>query len=703
VAEYFEQEDVTKGYDRATARRMIGCVKPYRNLALATLFVLALSTAGELLVPVMLQKAVDEALIVSWVSVDPTAAEGPAAALGPFRKENEIAGRLFVNASRLSRITGAQRARLEADSDLDVGPWYVFTIAGNEEAAALARAGGGTFMSGNSRGAIRSAALASFSGKDLRTIRAADYRYLAVRVGALVLILMAVLAATFAQTRLTSLIGQLVMVDLRTQVFAATIRRSLGWLGGQPTGRLVTRMTSDVETVNEFFTNVVIGFVKDASVMVGVLATIFFLSPPLALVSTIAILPVAAITAVSRIKARDAFRRQRVAVAKVNSYLSERLSGIQVVQLFAREAESAREFGTLNAELTEANLAEMRVIATFRPLIDFCAWFATACVIVAGAWMLLGLSITLGTLIAFLNLVRMFFGPVQDISDKYTLLQSAMAGGERVFKLLDEDVRIADDGKKRLPVPPRGEIEFQDVWFAYKGEDWVLRGLSFRAQAGETIAIVGYTGAGKTTVINLITRLWDVRKGRILLDGIDIREIPLDELRTTVQSVLQEVFLFSGSIERNIKLGSPISDEEMEDASETAWAHEFVSALEEGYATELAEGAANISAGQRQLVSFARVLARNPAVLILDEATSNVDTQTEHLVQKSLASMVQGRTSIVIAHRLSTIRHADRIIVMGAGRVLETGTHDELLASRGAYWNLYRLQYDTKEAEIGKA
>jgi ATP-binding cassette subfamily B protein len=335
----------------------------------------------------------------------------------------------------------------------------------------------------------------------------------------------------------------------------------------------------------------------------------------------------------------------------------------------------------------------MYVFATFRPLVEWFSTLTTAVIISVGSVMILDLSISLGVLIAFINLVGMFYSPVMDIAEKYTLLQSAMAGGERVFQLLDTDERIEDKGTHSVEGMVRGHIEFRDVHFSYNRGEEVLKGLNFYVNPGEMAAIVGYTGAGKTTITNVMARLWDIGSGGIYLDGINVKDIPLEELRRSCLPVLQDVFLFSGSVSDNIRLGLPLSDEEVEEAAKAVHAHEFISRLQDGYNTVLSEGAANISSGQRQLISFARVIAHNPAIVILDEATSSVDTETERLIQLGMQRVLAGRTSIVIAHRLSTIRHADRILVLSGGRLVEQGRHDELIARNGLYAGLYRLQY----------
>jgi len=410
--------------------------------------------------------------------------------------------------------------------------------------------------------------------------------------------------------------------------------------------------------------------------------------------------PVLVLSAISRVKARDAFRRQRTASSRVNAYLSERLSGVQVVQLFLREKKSQKEFSERNMELLKARLSEMYVFAIFRPSVELFSTITTSVIIVVGASMVLGLSLSLGVLIAFINLIHMFYAPLSDIAEKYTLLQSAMAGGERVFQLMDTEEKIPDTGTRSAEGMIRGHIEFDNVRFSYlhdskkNGDSEVLKGLSFSVNPGEMAAIVGYTGAGKTTIINVLTRLWDLDSGVIRLDGIPIGDIPLEELRRSCLPVLQDVFLFSGTVADNIRLGLPLSDTEVEEAAKAVHAHEFISQLPLGYATVLSEGATNVSSGQRQLISFARVIAHNPSIVILDEATSSVDTETERLIQLGIQKVLSGRTSIVIAHRLSTISHADRILVLSDGRLVEQGKHDELITANGLYAGLYRLQYE---------
>ncbi len=371
-------------------------------------------------------------------------------------------------------------------------------------------------------------------------------------------------------------------------------------------------MTSDVETINQFFTDVLSAFIKDASIMVGALVVLYMFDVRLALVVTATVPIVLTVSNVARKRARDAFRRQRQMTSKVNAYISEHLSGIEVVKLFVREEHSRKEFARLDEALKKANLGEMHVFATFRPIVDFLSTLTIGLALCVGAVFYLNRSISLGTLIAFVNLIGMFYAPIKDMSEKYILLQSAMAGGERIFNLLDSEETIPDSPTIPMPSKVRGHIEFDHVWFAYKGEDWVLKDLSFSVEPGQMVAIVGYTGAGKTTVANLVTRFWDIQKGDIRIDGHSVRALPLKELRRSIQPVPQDVFLFSGTIDQNIRLGEDVTRERMKLAAEAVHASEFIEALPAGYDTALAESGSNLSQGQRQLLSFARVLANDP-------------------------------------------------------------------------------------------
>jgi ATP-binding cassette subfamily B multidrug efflux pump len=524
-------------------------------------------------------------------------------------------------------------------------------------------------------------------------VRRGDLAGLAFLVRLLFAILLGVFVFTFLQVYLQAYVGQMIMKDARTELFDHTLRLSLKFIDRNPIGRLVSRVTNDVETINELFTDVLPALLKDFSTMIGVLIALFLLSPRLGGVMLLTLPPVFIATAFFRVRARTAYRAVRQAVSRLTAFVAEHISGMRIVQLFVQEKRSRREFLERNEGLLKANLGEMFVFATFRPIIDLLASISTAAIIYFGASFLLRDLISLGILIAFFNLIRMFYNPVMDLAEKYNILQSAMAGAERVFNLLDTREKIEQPARPRAMKTVRGKIEFDRVNFWYKEGEPVLKDLSFTVNPGETVAIVGYTGAGKTTITSLLTRLWDIQSGSIRLDGADIRRLSTDTLRRRVQSVLQDVFLFSDTIAENIRLGSDISDRDIEKAIRLVRADTFVDGFPEGLNARLHERGSNLSMGQRQLLSFARVLAHDPDVLILDEATGNIDTETEKLIQEALGRLLKNRTSLVIAHRLSTIRNADRIIVLHRGELFESGTHEELIAAQGMYFNLYQMQY----------
>ncbi|MCL2007983.1 MAG: ABC transporter ATP-binding protein/permease [Treponema sp.] len=702
MADFFASEEVVKSYDSKITLRILACLKPYKPLIAFTLIALVFTTLGELAVPLLQQRVIDDAIVVRFHVINTrmprvNLSDESSSTLSFFDDyDNSIrAGDFLFIPLGAHRMSSATETELEAAGILDKRDWYAFRYESGSPAEEIVRARPGIFISRLGEAAVLRSDLYRLPVSEIAAIRAADITFIIRTVIILIIILCIVFFFTFVQTYSTTLIGQKVMKDIRLDLFTKTQSQSSAFLSKHPVGRIVTRLTGDVETINEFFSQVLVSFIKDVSVMIGVLITLFILSPTLAFASLLTLPPVLVITGISRIKARDAFRKQRTASARVNSYLSERLAGIQVVQLFGGEKKSEREFAERNEELLKARLGEMYVFASFRPLVQWFSVLTTGIILVVGGNMILNLNLSLGTMIAFINLVGMFYDPLMNIAEKYTLLQSAMAGGERVWQLMDTDERIPDNGTRSLEsgLPLRGHIQFDNVHFSYIQGEEVLKGLTFNVNPGEMAAIVGYTGAGKTTIINVLTRLWDIDSGDIRLDGVGIKDITLPELRRNCLPVLQDVFLFSGTVSENISLGLPLTKEQVEEAAKAVHAHEFITRLENGYDTILSEGATNISSGQRQLISFARVIAHDPSVVILDEATSSVDTETERLIQLGIQKVLSGRTSIVIAHRLSTIRHADRILVLTGGQLVEEGKHEELIAKEGLYAGLYKLQY----------
>lgn len=502
----------------------------------------------------------------------------------------------------------------------------------------------------------------------------------------------------FAQTYIMQYVGQLAMFDLRKQLVEHLQRLDLAFYDRNPVGRLVTRVTSDVDVLNDLFTSGLVTIAGDVLALSFIVLIMLRLSPMLTLIMMLAMPFVIFATSVFRRSVRESYRRIRVAIAKINSYLQEHITGIAVLQLFNRERRSITEFDAVNREHMEAYKAAVIAYGWFYPVVEFISMIAMAGILSYGGFRVQAGGLTLGVVAAFLQYGLRFFRPIQDLSEKYNILQAAMASSERVFKLLDTAATVLAPQAPAAPPVEIAAIEFDHVWFAYNDEDWVLRDVSFTIAPGETVAVVGHTGAGKTTLISLLLRFYDIQKGSIRIGGRDLREYDPVELRRQFGVVLQDPYLFTGTLEENIRLGTEsIRQEEVVEAAEQVNLIDFVRALPEGFHHEIRERGSGLSTGQKQLISFARALAHKPRYLILDEATSSVDTETEFRVREALARMVRGRTSIVIAHRLSTIQRAERILVMHKGKLRESGTHQELLTLRGIYWKLYQLQYREQE------
>jgi ATP-binding cassette, subfamily B, multidrug efflux pump len=489
------------------------------------------------------------------------------------------------------------------------------------------------------------------------------------------------------------------MYDLRTELFAKLQRSDLRYYDRNPVGRLMTRITNDVETLNELFSSGLVTVFGDLFTLVFIVAVMLRMDWRMALV-TFSVLPFVFLVAfLFRAKIRDAYRDIRVRLARINAYLHERITGVRVVQLFNREEAEARRHDAIERDYLEAHLRSITYYALFFPIIEIFTAVALALIIWYGGGQIVQGAVTVGVVTAFLQYARRFFRPIQDMSEKYNLLQAAMASSERVFRVLDREDEILDpEDPVELGPRTRGEIEFRDVWFAYGeregGEpDWVIKGLTFRAAPGEKVAIVGHTGAGKTTIINLLMRFYDVQKGEILLDGVPIRSIRLDDLRARIGLVLQDVFLFSQDVRHNIRLGAPYDDERVVAAARRVGADRLILRLPKGYDQPLGERGTSLSVGERQLVSFARALAFDPPILVLDEATSSVDSAIEGQIEIAIVELLRGRTSLVIAHRLSTVQGADRILVLHHGELREEGSHEELLARGGLYARLHELQF----------
>ena len=712
--DHHDEETLGKPYDARLVRRLMMYVRPYARLVTLAVLMLVAVTCFELAIPYLTRTALDDYIVANsrlvtddggevarefiaehaedLVPIDAPstgdAQSGGGATAGGGRDHAQA--RYFISAKTLSGYDPREVARA---TDLGVvgDERYYLADGAFFEARTYDRTG---FLEAGSRVGIPLERLDDFTSEDLHELRSGDLRGVARIALAVIALLILTFGFTLLQINMMEVTSQQVMYDMRMKVLRHLQKLSLSFFDRNPVGRLVTRATNDIAVLHEMFTSIVITILHDMFVLVGVVIVLLRLNWRLALVSFI-VLPITAwITAVFSVRIRDAFREVRVKIARINASLNESISGMRVTQIFRRETESFRRFAGINHENFLAAMKQLRVFAMFMPLMELASSVAIALVIWYGGGKAVQATLSLGTLVAFLSYVRMFFRPLRNLAQQYGTMQQAMASSERIFMLLDDEDIVPDPEPPRRPGEIRGRIAFESVWFGYVPDEWVLRDVSFTVEPGETIAIVGATGAGKTSIISLLERFYDVQKGRITLDGVDIRDMEKSFLRSHLGLVMQDVFVFAGDIKGNIRLGNEsVTDEEIKRVAEYVNASRFIEKLPGGYDEEVRERGVTLSTGQRQLLSFARALAFDPRILILDEATSNIDTETEHLIQEALVRLMEGRTSIVIAHRLSTIQHADKILVMHRGKIRESGNHQELLAKRGYYYRLYQLQY----------
>jgi ATP-binding cassette subfamily B protein/subfamily B ATP-binding cassette protein MsbA len=695
--DYHDEEILGKAYDQRLVGRLLTYVKPYLRLVVVSVVILIAVAGAELALPYLTRLAIDDYIVATSRLLTPGDApnaqafiEAHRSDLVPSEQPGAAGETYFIRSKTLSSYDPREVARIR-DAGLIGETDYYLADASVVEDRGLMRSG---FVPAGDYVGIPFGLLEDLPEDDLRAVRASDF----AGVGRIALVIIAILLGSFVvrlvQINMMELTSQRVMYDIRIEVLRHLQRLSLSFFDKNPVGRLVTRATNDVEVLHEMFTSIVIMLLRDVFILIGVVVLMLRLNWRLALVS-FAVLPFMAwATVVFSVRIRDAFREVRMRVARINASLQESISGMRVTQIFRREDESMRRFRGINHDNFLAAMRQIRVFAMFMPLMELASAIAIGLVIWHGGGQVLRTTLSLGTLVAFLSYVQMFFRPIRNLTEQYSTMQQAMASSERIFMLLDNDDVVPEPETPRFPVRRDGRIEFDDVCFAYVDDEWVLKHVSFAVEPGETVAIVGATGAGKTSIISLLERFYDVRSGRILVDGVDVRDMPKDYLRSQLGLVMQDVFIFAGDIKGNIRLGNDeVTDEDLKRIASHVHADHFIERLPGKFDEEVRERGSTLSTGQRQLLAFARALAFDPLVLILDEATSNIDTETERLIQDALLRLLEGRTSIVIAHRLSTIQHADRILVMHHGRICEEGTHQELLAKRGYYYKLYELQY----------
>jgi len=678
-----------RAYDSRLVRRLLGFVRPHMKLVLLAMLFMTVTTGVDLMVPYVSKIGIDRYLARLYqVYEAPEAACDSLMQLEPRQGDfiRVTPTRILVRKAALESLDPAERVSLSGGTRLGAETYYLFP--------AESRSGDtGTIL--GSYWLVPEQDLKSVPPATLVRIRGADLAGI-VRLALLAgLIILLGLAAGYGHVLSLQIAGQRSMYDLRTGLFRHIEGLSLGFFDRNPVGRLVTRVTNDIEALNDMFSAVLVNLVKDILLLGGTMAILFSMNVRLALIS-LAVMPLfIVVSVVFRRKVRAAFREVRRLLAMLNAGLAEDLSGVKVVQIFRREAARKSRYSSTNMDYYQANMRQLVIFGIFRPVIEVIATTGVALVVTYGGFDVMAGALTLGSLVAFISYVRQMFNPVADMSEKYNIMQSAMAAAERVFGIIDTRPEVVEDPTP-APVSPecvKGKVEFDTVHFSYVDEKQILKGISFSVEPGRSVAIVGPTGAGKTTIISLLCRFYDPDAGAVRIDGHDIRTLPFDVLRRNVAIVLQDAFIFSRPVEENIRLGAAMERSRVMEAASMVQARDFVEKLPGGFDEVMAERGATLSTGQKQLICFARALAHDPRILVLDEATSNVDPATERLIQDAIATLMKGRTSIIIAHRLSTIQKADEILVIDDGRIVERGNHQELLARRGFYYNLYLLQY----------
>lgn len=689
-----EEEIQFTSYNPQLMRRLLRYAKPYWHLITLAIVLLLFATGVQLLRPFIVGKAVDT-VFEKEPSFYKVSSSGTSMGDLTLDLDHEVTLKDLTGEGEYVLIQQVKQAYYLVDSvPTETVKAYLsgqFEIEGTELDGSQPKIilGDATY---NARRLVKDEILA-MRGKDVLQL-------IQLVAGYLLLIVIGFLTA-YAQAYILQHAGQRIIVNIRNEVFAHIQSQSIHYFNGHPVGTLVTRITNDTETLNQMYTSVIANSIKNVFMIFGILAVMFSLNVTLTIL-VILILPVIIVlTFVYKKYSRENFRVVRSRVAKINAFLSEHIQGMKIIQIFSKEEEVYKEFKTYNKELLQSNMKEIIMFGLYRPMM-YLMYIVGLCIVIGyGGNLALKSVITVGTLVIFLQYVNRFFQPIQELAEQFNILQAAMAAAEKIFKVLDTKDFIENPEKPVEHDAIAGEIEFKNVWFSYDDGHPVLRDVSFHVNPGEKIAFVGATGSGKTTILNLISRYYDVDQGSILIDGIDVKDYDKAKLRQRVGQMLQDVFLFTGDIKSNIRLrNEEITIDEIKEAAAYVNAHSFIQQLPQGYDQEVVERGATLSTGQRQLLSFARTLVSDPSVLILDEATANIDTETEQLIQDALEKLMENRTTLVVAHRLSTIQHADKIIVLHKGKIREMGNHQELLSKKGFYYRLYELQYKEQNNDV---
>ncbi len=694
---YIEEGKLGKAYNFRLLRRLATYVFPYRTTVAKALLMTILIAAIDLSVPYLLKIALDRYILSTWYPVHPESVskagiKGITTTYGHLLVSDRAKTALFISNRHMKTLDPVDLQAYRQQGVIGKTAFY------RAEADALAAAGlkGKTIPSyelADGTVMVPFEAMGGLSADQILTLRAGDVHMVAI----LGLLILALLFFSFgfgyAEYYLLEYTGQHIMQDIRLELFRRMQAQAVRFFDRHPVGRLVTRVTNDVENLNEMFKSVVITVFKDIFVLAGILAVLLYMNWKLALVCFTLVPIIFGLALLFSTLAREAFRELRTTVARINAFLQERLSGMGVIQLFVMEAHQGRAFEKINQDSYLAGMKQIRVFAVFMPLMEIASACAIGLLIWHGGGKVISEELTLGALVAFITYIQMFFRPIRDISEKYNIMQAAMASTERIFEFLDQHEEIPEPILPIQPVDRKGRLNFEDVTFGYQTGKPVVRNVSLDLEPGKTLAVVGATGAGKSTLVNLVERFYDPESGAVLLDGVDLKQLANEALRSRLGLVMQDVFIFSGKLKENISLGdSRINEDIIRDAARKANALPFIQRLPDGLDQELGEGGVNLSAGERQLISFARALARDPLLLILDEATSSVDPETERFIQEAISRITRKQTTLVVAHRLSTIREADRILVMHHGRIVEQGRHEDLMARQGIYYRLHRLQ-----------